>query len=178
MISETVGCHSLKPPTTGKIRSKKGTSELSFHKKKMEATSENEAKLKGLTNMVHTHIFILRPGHQKHKDRGFSYLSGWVFFFVRSGRVVLMGKQMGMLTGAPPKQPVSIFMTLHQRQDGRGCADDGARSRLLSLAVSHSLPQKRLDAGAQTAAHSRLIQSLEGIKLKKMFFSQILLNSD
>lgn len=30
-----------------------------------------------------------------------------------------MGKQMGMLTGAPPKQPVSIFMTLHQRQDGR-----------------------------------------------------------
>lgn len=81
-----------------------------------------------------------------------------------------MGKQMGMLTGAPPKQPVSIFMTLHQRQDGRGCADDGARSRLLSLAVSRSLPQKRLDAGAQTAVHSRLIQSLECIKLKKKCF--------
>lgn len=49
---------------------------------------------------------------------------------------------MGMLTGAPPKQPVSIFMTLHQRQDGRGCTDDGAGSRLLSLAASHSLPQR------------------------------------
>lgn len=64
-----------------------------------------------------------------------------------------------MLTGAPPKQPVSIFMTLRQRQDGRACTDDGARSRLLSLAGSRSLPQQRLDAGAQTAARS-LIQSL------------------
>lgn len=65
-----------------------------------------------------------------------------------------------MLTGAPPKQPVSIFMTLRQRRDGEACTDDGARSRLLSLAVSSSLPQQRLDAGAQAAARSPLIQSL------------------
>lgn len=65
-----------------------------------------------------------------------------------------------MLTGAPPKQPVSIFMTLRQRQDGKACTDDGARSRLLSLAVSSSLPQQRLDAGAQAAAHSPLDHSL------------------
>lgn len=32
-MSETVGCHSHHPPTTGKIQPKKGTSELSFHKK-------------------------------------------------------------------------------------------------------------------------------------------------
>lgn len=49
---------------------------------------------------------------------------------------------MGKLTGAPPLQPVSIFMTLRQRQDGRAGTDDGARRKLLSLAVSSSLPQQ------------------------------------
>lgn len=47
----------------------------------MEATSENEAKLEGPTHMVHTRVFTLHPGRQKHKDRRFSYLPGWVFLF-------------------------------------------------------------------------------------------------
>lgn len=85
-----------------------------------------------------------------------------------------MGKQMGMLTGAPPKQPVSIFMTLHQRQDGDGAARTTVHvTRRLSLA-DPSLSR------ARTAARSPFIQSLEFIiKLKKKkCFSQTLLNSD
>lgn len=104
----------------------------------MEAATVNQPTLEAWQNVDHSQTFALHTVYphssetqsltftaRKSPSSGsISYLF-WVFL-VGCWRVAVMGRQKGWwwLESLPTtKQPVSIFMTLHHRWEGRGCTE-------------------------------------------------------